>query len=81
MNFLTFVPVITFQDLQRKATFSATVSENSVECIDCVDVCLQTIASGMWTILETILLGIFLLYSTVRTEIYCDIYVYIAISC
>lgn len=28
-------------------------------------ICLQTIATGMWTILETILLGIIFLYSTV----------------
>lgn len=31
-------------------------------------ICLQTIATGMWTILETILLGIIFLYSTVSPK-------------
>jgi hypothetical protein len=50
---------------QRKVT----LCEVLAGAYDCISVCLQTIASGMWTILETILLGIFLLYSTVRTWI------------
>jgi hypothetical protein len=63
--FLNFTGITTFFETQRYATLSEAISETDVHCIS---VCLQTIASGMWTILETILLGIFILYSTVRSH-------------
>lgn len=45
--------------------FTTTILYKCITYFNTRTVSFQTIASGMWTILETILLGLFLLYATV----------------